>query len=306
MKLLVHLAGEYLDFSAAEAVSALSLKNHKSDGRFLVGEGVVKKVLLGYSHALYEVLFSCSRGELMKKCEEFPWMKHYKTSFSVRSAEKERELADIIYLSLKKPKVDLKKAKTGFFFFFGKRVYACKLLYDMPAPLPSTTTWPEFHPASTSPRFARALVNLSGAKSIVDPFCGIGTIPIDAVMQGRKAAGFDIDPIMIKRAKKNARHFRKKILFEERDALLMRKTEALVSDLPFGKNARIVGGERDEFYARFFDRARESAKKAVIVVPQTGKDRFSQLVKKYWKIEQSFLIPVHRSLAKRVFLCSAR
>lgn len=57
-----------------------------------------------------------------------------------------------------------------------------------------------------SPRLAKIMINLSEVKSdetLVDPFCGIGVILSEALLQGLDVVGIDIDPNAIAGAKNN-------------------------------------------------------------------------------------------------------
>ncbi|MEM4719404.1 MAG: methyltransferase domain-containing protein [Candidatus Pacearchaeota archaeon] len=59
---------------------------------------------------------------------------------------------------------------------------------------------------SISPRLSKILINLSGLKEgnlLVDPFCGIGNILIQALLKNISAIGFDIDKRAIEGAEKN-------------------------------------------------------------------------------------------------------
>ena len=59
---------------------------------------------------------------------------------------------------------------------------------------------------SISPRLAKIMINLSQVKenqTLVDPFCGIGTILQEALLQNIKVIGIDKDSTAIKDAKKN-------------------------------------------------------------------------------------------------------
>jgi tRNA G10 N-methylase Trm11 len=50
---------------------------------------------------------------------------------------------------------------------------------------------------SIPPRLARVMINLSGClpeKTLLDPFCGVGTILQEALLAGSRAIGMDIDP----------------------------------------------------------------------------------------------------------------
>jgi len=68
---------------------------------------------------------------------------------------------------------------------------------------------PFFHPSSLSSLLARGLLNISGYSGndiIVDPFCGTGTIPIEAALLGLRAVGIDINPkLLVKGARANTR-----------------------------------------------------------------------------------------------------
>jgi tRNA G10 N-methylase Trm11 len=57
-----------------------------------------------------------------------------------------------------------------------------------------------------SPRLAKILINLSGAKPgifLLDPFCGVGGILQEALLKGIKCQGIDMDPKAINGAEKN-------------------------------------------------------------------------------------------------------
>jgi len=59
-----------------------------------------------------------------------------------------------------------------------------------------------------SPRIARILINLAQVKegqTVLDPFCGIGVILQEAVLQGINAVGIDIDASAISGAEKNTK-----------------------------------------------------------------------------------------------------
>ncbi|MEM0042500.1 MAG: THUMP domain-containing protein [Thermofilaceae archaeon] len=50
------------------------------------------------------------------------------------------------------------------------------------------------HPASLTPEDAGILVNLTGWRSpLIDPFCGSGTVVVEACLRGLEAVGLDID-----------------------------------------------------------------------------------------------------------------
>ena len=59
---------------------------------------------------------------------------------------------------------------------------------------------PFFSPISLHPKYARALINLTGVKkggTVLDPFCGTGGIVIEAAEMGMKAMASDFDEEMV-------------------------------------------------------------------------------------------------------------
>ena len=63
---------------------------------------------------------------------------------------------------------------------------------------------------STSPKVCRTLLNLAGARpgdTILDPFCGTGTLLMEAAMLGMKCIGIDIDGNQVQGTKSNLTWF---------------------------------------------------------------------------------------------------
>jgi tRNA G10 N-methylase Trm11 len=59
---------------------------------------------------------------------------------------------------------------------------------------------------STSPKICRTLLNLAGARrgdTVLDPFCGTGTLLMEAAMLGMKCIGVDIDGNQVQGARSN-------------------------------------------------------------------------------------------------------
>ncbi|MDO8515219.1 MAG: methyltransferase domain-containing protein [bacterium] len=61
----------------------------------------------------------------------------------------------------------------------------------------------EGHIGMLPPKVARMMVNLAQANSILDPFCGTGTVLMEALTIGLKAVGSDINPKQVERTRKN-------------------------------------------------------------------------------------------------------
>ncbi len=86
-------------------------------------------------------------------------------------------------------------------------------------------------------RIAKAMLNLtvSAGDSVLDPFCGSGTIPILAAWAGHTAFGGDIGPACVARAEENAAHFGQPVTFKTADARhTEQRADCVIANLPYG------------------------------------------------------------------------
>ncbi len=92
--------------------------------------------------------------------------------------------------------------------------------------------------SSLPARLARALVNLVAppAGSILDPFCGIGSILLEAAALGLGAFGIDNNIKMVGMTRHNLVHFGYTAAVALEDALeCTQSADAIVTDLPYGR-----------------------------------------------------------------------
>ncbi|RTE08479.1 TRM11 family SAM-dependent methyltransferase [Paenibacillus whitsoniae] len=69
---------------------------------------------------------------------------------------------------------------------------------------------PQNYSTALPTRIARAVVNVAvpdAAGTLVDPCCGIGTVLIEALSMGIDSVGFDLNPLAVRGARVNLRHF---------------------------------------------------------------------------------------------------
>ncbi|HET7768787.1 MAG TPA: hypothetical protein VFN74_08410 [Chloroflexota bacterium] len=112
-------------------------------------------------------------------------------------------------------------------------------------------------------RKARCLVNLSGigpGKLLLDPFCGTGSIPIEATLMGIRCVASDVDPIVARGVALNFAALKlTQIGVHELDARVWCESplrfDGIVADLPYGRSASIKGVDRDELYRAFLETA---------------------------------------------------
>lgn len=117
---------------------------------------------------------------------------------------------------------------------------------------------PFFSPISLHPKFARALINLTGVKrggTVLDPFCGTGGIVIEAAEMGMKAMASDFDEEMVIGCQENMDFYGLKLEdFEVLDIgdIGDRFTgiDAVCTDPPYGRSTKTGGENIDHIYMR--------------------------------------------------------
>ncbi len=164
---------------------------------------------------------------------------------------------------------------------------------------------PKFHPAMLRPKLARLLINLSGAKkTLLDPFCGTGSILIEAAILGLKPTGSDIERKQVWYSMKNLEHYKLKAKLSQQDATELKyktKFDAIVTDPPYGRSSTLAGKKVKDIYEKFFISSLQILKpKARVVLMYPSKLRF-KIPKKLQKLA-SFDWYVHRSLTRRIIV----
>ncbi|MEK6974292.1 MAG: methyltransferase domain-containing protein [Nanoarchaeota archaeon] len=304
---------------AKEEVLALSgAKEYCLEDRILVFEA--KKFdfeRLAYTHKVYELLLKAKPTELMEEIKKVEFQKYYKKSFRARVikipsdlkiAYNEKLIGSLIWGKLKKPKVDLQNAKTNFDFIFTKNnVYVCLELCKIDRGNfreRDAKFRPGFHPSTMNAIFARALVNLSRIeenKSLLDPFCGVGAILIEAGILNCKVTGNDIDKYIMLRCKKNLEHYKiKNYVLKNGDALKIKKLkmDAIVTDLPYGRHSSLHGADIQDLYNKFMDKSHELLKnngRMVIVMPSNIEIKTGG-----FKVRAEILNRIHKGLTRKI------
>ena len=224
-------------------------------------------------------IFSCAADEeeIMRYASEAPFHEFLRPGQSFRVRIKrvrgysrdlaildlERELGAIVYGAIKGLKVDLRKPDVdllgilteGRFFFGIKLSEVIKPGFSDRRP----SRRPFFHPSAMMPKLARCMVNLSRARRgelVLDPFCGTGSILIEAALIGCSALGLDISPRMAFGSLLNSRFVGAEpcgVLVADalRSSLRPGAVDRVVTDPPYGRSATTRGLEVRDLYERF-------------------------------------------------------
>lgn len=161
---------------------------------------------------------------------------------------------------------------------------------------------PFFSPISLHPKYARALINLTGVKrggTVLDPFCGTGGILIEAAEMGMKAIATDFDEEMIIGCQENMDFYGMELTdFEVMDIKdipeRFSEIDAVATDPPYGRSTKTGGENIADIYA-----------KAMTAIPQVlATDARAGIVLPYryettqMKLENIYEKYVHGSLSR--------
>ena len=255
----------------------------------------------------------CKRSALLKWCSlvmkpDFSWVK---PPFAVRIEQGKRnikEIASKIWKKLKNPSVDLENPKTTVYVvnnLFTKLIWKKeKGRFVKREPIKK----PAFHPTSLKPKWARLVINLSRCKEkevLLDPFCGTGSVLIEAAVIGCKAIGSDLDKEMVTGTKKNLAYYKLKAKVKQANALELEKhyksVDAIATDPPYGRSSHIGAKNIKELYEGFLKSAHKILKKGkycVLFYPHYIKFK----IPKRWKLIDKASIYVHGGLTRKIIV----
>lgn len=308
MKLIFYTTKNYPDITKLEIEIQYNCQLQELQPGIYLGESekTLDAITFGYVKEIYELkkIFLLSNYE--EELEKLDIKDHYK--IHVTSNNKNyttMKVADDIYKYLKgKAEVNVNKPEHEYeFLIINENVYFLELQKkntDEPHERKAHKKTYN-HPTSLDPRLAKALINITGTNEFIDPFCGVGGIVIEGLIQGRKAQGSDISKELIGKAKINAENYGLQAKFETINALeLNKKTQAIITDLPYGRNS-ILTEELEELYKKFFTHAQKLTTTMMIGMMKENPIE-EQLQGTTWKIKHRFDIYVHKSLSRTFLL----
>ncbi len=112
-----------------------------------------------------------------------------------------------------------------------------------------------FHPGTLMPTLGRAMVNLARTPrggTLLDPFCGVGGIMVEAGLIGAKPIGIDINLKMLPGAEENLKQAGvTNYSISAGDARHLNPSErvdAIATDPPYGRQATTAGSDLEKLY----------------------------------------------------------
>jgi tRNA (guanine10-N2)-dimethyltransferase len=167
---------------------------------------------------------------------------------------------------------------------------------------------PFFHPSAMQAKLARCMINLARPKAgetILDPFCGTGTMLIEAKLIGCQALGLDIQRRMAKGTIRNMAHFKVKpegiIIADAKDPPLTR-VDCVVTDPPYGISSTTLKRTTKQIIEEVLTAVHEllSNGRRVCMAAPKKLDIAQTGTRLGYKHLESHFVYVHRSLTREI------
>jgi tRNA (guanine10-N2)-dimethyltransferase len=167
---------------------------------------------------------------------------------------------------------------------------------------------PFFHPSAMPAKLARCMVNLAKPRVgelVFDPFCGTGSMLIEAAFIGCHVFGLDIQRRMARGSLRNLAHFNIKpegiIVADARDPPI-KKADCVVTDPPYGISATTLKRTTAQIVKEVLMTASEilsRGRRICMAAPKTLNIGQIGTVLGYRHLESQFVY-VHRSLTREI------
>lgn len=226
--------------------------------------------------------------------------------------ELERRLGGLILRKARGVKVSLKNPQKTFLgVLTGNRfVFGLKVTEVLPTPLIARRprSRPFFQPSALPAKLARCMVNLAQPKAgevVLDPFCGTGSILVEAGLMGCRVLGLDVQRHMVEGSLRNLLFHKVEpegMAVADARRLPVSEADCIVTDPPYGISATTLGWSTKQivkgFLAEIGERLPEG-KRICIASPKTvGVGEIGKGLG--LKHVESHFAYVHRSLTREI------
>ncbi|WP_435073909.1 methyltransferase domain-containing protein [Halorubrum sp. HHNYT27] len=177
---------------------------------------------------------------------------------------------------------------------------------------PKPTDRPFFQPGSMAPADARAYANLAGAapgRTLLDPMCGTGGLPLEAGLVGANVVACDAQQKMVRGTRENLREYVDAlpdgpdwhVARGDATALPLRDdaVDGVAFDAPYGRQSKIATHELADLVSGAFAEAARVAPRAVVVADRDWRGAARAAG---WAVDAAFERRVHRSLTRHVLV----
>jgi len=304
MTYLFSLSKDYLALAKAEVTALFGESSTLSSSLLILHQPTIslaRASRLGLTRTISKILLCATTLEELLELKLSNTFKITVHGYSP-NALSSQALAELLYARQTQPRVALHSPSHHYvFYWFADVIFATEELYvNQDTPHSRRSHLKQYnHPTSIHPKIARAMINLSGQDSFIDPFCGAGGIVVEGLLMGLSASGSDINHFLITKAKENANQLGLTTPFTCKDALtLSQKTPAIVADLPYGKNSQL-SESLTPLYEKFFSVA-QSLTPILVIGINASLPLADLLSSSSWKQQQEFSLYVHKSLTRKI------
>lgn len=224
----------------------------------------------------------------------------------------ERKLGEIILKMTENVKVNLKAPQKTFTGILtdDKLLFGLKLAELPPKPFMERRpkNRPFFHPSAMPPKLARCMINLARPKAgdlVFDPFCGTGSMLIEAALIGCRVLGADIQWRMVKGSRANLAHFRitpEGLMVADAKNPPVTAVDCIVADPPYGKSATTLKRTTKQIIEECLNATRDLLSEGghiCMAAPKTvGISQIGRAAG--YKHVESHMVYIHRSLTREI------
>ncbi len=163
----------------------------------------------------------------------------------------ERKLGELILNKVEGTKVNLFNPQRTFFGVLTQNtfIFGLKLIEILPKGFMKRRpkNKPFFHPSAMPPKLSRCMVNLARAKAgslFLDPFCGTGSLLIEAKLIGCRTIGCDAKRLMVEGTRENMKFFGLQpegLVVADARKPPFKYADCVATDPPYGRSATTMG-----------------------------------------------------------------
>jgi tRNA (guanine10-N2)-dimethyltransferase len=222
---------------------------------------------IAMSHFLSEHLDSVGVADLVSFFDNLPLGDGRSVAVKVKIAEPVRGKYDAVDLTKEigsivseRAEIDLDHPSVRYRVAVGKKAHIGRVIAEVDRTQyerRKNRFLPFNSPISIHPRLARALINLtarSPKSRMLDPFCGTGTLLIEAALMGMKVHGSDLSEKMIEGSRANLRTFALGADLRRLDvgeiSEFGKRFDCIVTDPPYGRSSSTNKEPIGELYGR--------------------------------------------------------
>ncbi|MCK4424545.1 methyltransferase domain-containing protein [Candidatus Bathyarchaeota archaeon] len=224
----------------------------------------------------------------------------------------ERKLGELILDKAADAKVNLRSPEKTFTGILTEErfVFGLKLAEIPPKPFVERRPRkkPFFHPSAMPAKLARCMVNLAEPKAgelVLDPFCGTGSMLIEAALTGCRVLGLDVQGRMVKGSRRNLAYFNidpEGLVVGDARNMPVTKIDCVVTDPPYGRSATTLKRTTRQIIEEVLTSVHDlldKGKRVCMAAPKTvGVGRIGESLG--YKHLASHFVYVHRSLTREI------